>query len=590
MPVRVLSVASPRTRLVRALVTILALGLTSHGLHAQQAGVPESPDDQSSTNADPDHFGSANVPMDSWVYPALERLADMGYIPSQDVSIRPWSRLECQRQMKQAQDLVEDQTLEQNGDGVSSGEAQRILSELSREFSEEPGMGAVVLESAYARFGTIAGPALTDSYHIGQTWWNDFGRPLARGTSALAGISLRANRGRFFFYDRQELQQDPGVPTLTPQQTQLIFKLDAFPSGPAANPAFIPAVPLAAYTRQRPLELYAGVAFGGNALSFGKQEIYWGPTVMGPLAFSSNAEPTYNLRFMSTRPHPFPFVPQLGTYRFDVVFGKLSGHKYPARPYFNGSKIELTFTPNFEVSFTRWSVLWGVGHPMTLHSLKANLFSTSSTGTSLYGDRTDPGDRKSDFDFRLHVPGLSKVITLYADAYADDELNPIDAPRRVVWSPGIYIARLPHVPHADLRLEMASSEELAQDECCLRFFWNNQYYDDNLNKGFLLGNAVGRNGRAVEGKAGYWFTPRSRLEFGYRQNKISENFMAHGGTISDGFVNGTWNITPEWTAHIFAQYERFFIPAYLAGSRHNQSGWFDVTWAPKLHIFQQAAP
>ena len=127
MPVRVLSVASPRTRLVRALVTILALGLTSHGLHAQQAGVPESPDDQSSTNADPDHFGSANVPMDSWVYPALERLADMGYIPSQDVSIRPWSRLECQRQMKQAQDLVEDQTLEQNGDGVSSGEAQRIL-------------------------------------------------------------------------------------------------------------------------------------------------------------------------------------------------------------------------------------------------------------------------------------------------------------------------------------------------------------------------------------------------------------------------------------------------------------------------------
>ena len=47
---------------------------------------------------------------------------------------------------------------------------------------------------------------------------------------------------------------------------------------------------------------------------------------MGPLAFSSNAEPTYNFRFVSTRPHPLPFVPSWGTYRFDIVLGKLSGH------------------------------------------------------------------------------------------------------------------------------------------------------------------------------------------------------------------------------------------------------------------------
>ena len=30
---------------------------------------------------DPDTIGSTNVPMDSWIYPALERLAAMGLIP-----------------------------------------------------------------------------------------------------------------------------------------------------------------------------------------------------------------------------------------------------------------------------------------------------------------------------------------------------------------------------------------------------------------------------------------------------------------------------------------------------------------------------
>ena len=46
---------------------------------------------------DPDTIGSTNVPMDSWIYPALERLAAMGLIPGQSISIRPWTRQECLR-------------------------------------------------------------------------------------------------------------------------------------------------------------------------------------------------------------------------------------------------------------------------------------------------------------------------------------------------------------------------------------------------------------------------------------------------------------------------------------------------------------
>ena len=531
---------------------------------------------------DNDRLGSTNVPMDSWIYPALERLAGMGYIPSQNVSIRPWTRQECLRQTREAEELVTSY----GESPVLDEEAERLMSDLRKELEQPEDGDGIALESVYTRYGTIAGPALTDGFHFGQTWWNDFGRPLGRGSSVIAGFSARALYGRFFLYDRQELQQSPGALGLTPAQSVLFNQLDNVPFGTLVPGSFPVTPPAAAYTRQRPLELYAGVAFGGNALSFGKQELYWGPTTMGPWAFSSNAEPTYNLRLVATRPHPYPFFPNLGTYKFDIVFGKLSGHKYPARPYFNGQKVDLTFGNNLEVSFTRWSILWGVGHPMTLGSLKDNLFSSSSTstGTYGYGDRSDPGDRKSDFDFRLHVPGLHKLVTLYADAYADDELNPIDAPRRVAWAPGIYLSHLPYLPHMDLRFEMSSSEELSRDEGGTRFFINNQYRDGNTNKGFLLGNAVGRDARAFEGRTSYWLSARSRVEVGYRQTKGGLAFLSGGSTISDGFLNASYAITPEWSAQLFSQYERFNIPSYLPGSHHNESGWLQITWNPKLHV------
>ena len=559
---------------------------------ALQQSITQLPQDQFANlpplrfDPDPDTIGSTNVPMDSWIYPALERLFTMGFIPGQSVSIRPWTRQECLRQLRLAEELAE----RPNDFGPSLlAEAQRLMTDLHHELEDEPvSYAALSLESSYTRFGTIAGPALNDSFHFGQTWWNDFGRPQGRGSNFIGGFSARAHYGRLFFYSRQELQHSPGNAAESAETNALINTLDQIE--PASDPHIQPVAERAAYDRQRPIELYAGVAFAGNALSFGKQELYWGPTTMGPLALSSNAEPTYNLRFVSTRPHPFPFFSTFGTYRFDVVLGKLSGHSYPARPWFNGQKAAFNFGDNLEISFTRWSVFWGEGHPITFHSFKENIFSFNSTGSYVgngaapYGDRNDPGDRKSNFDFRYKLPFLRKAVTLYADAYSDDDPSPIDAPRRAVWNPGIYFARLPLLPHMDLRVEAVSSTGLATDYGGQHFFINNQYLDSNTNKGFLLGNAIGRDSRAIESRAGYWFSARTRVEAGYRQNKGGTRFLPGGSTITDGFVNASYAINRHWTAQVFTQYERFLIPSYMNGSQHNTSGWLQITWNPELHI------
>ena len=45
------------------------------------------------------------------------------------------------------------------------------------------------LESYYTRFLGIDGPILRDSYHLGQTINNDYGRPYQTGFNAIAGAS-----------------------------------------------------------------------------------------------------------------------------------------------------------------------------------------------------------------------------------------------------------------------------------------------------------------------------------------------------------------------------------------------------------------
>jgi len=586
-PQPMLPTAAPATQYVFSTNTTSPSASTQA---AQQYGLPPDPIVHRVPHlydGDPDTIGSTNVPMDSWVYPALERLAALGLIPTQNAAIRPWTRQECKRQVEQAEELAD--RLASTYPGLIH-EANRLIADLRQELKDESTTKEeLAVESVYTRFGTIAGPALNDSFHFGQTWWNDFGRPQGRGSSTIAGFSTRAHYGRLFFYAREEMQQTPGRPEETAAQNAFFNRLGIDRLQPT-DPYIAPVPGYSAYVRQRPLELYAGVAFAGNALTLGKQQLYWGPTTMGPLSFSSNAEPTYNARFVSTRPHPLPLVSSWGTYRFDIVLGKLSGHSYPARPWYNGQKISFNFGDSLEMSFTRWSVFWGVGHPITLHSLKANVFSFNSTGSYVgngvapFGDRNDPGDRKSNFDFRYRLPFMGRFVTLYADAYSDDDPNPIDAPRRAVWNPGIYFARLPWLPHMDLRVEATSSQGLVNDFSGQHFFMNNQYLDSNTNKGFLLGSAIGRDGRAIEARSGYWLSSKTRIEGGYRQNKIGPAFLPGGGTITDGFLHGTLTLSPTWSAQVFIQHERFLIPSYMNGSQSNNSGWLQITWNPKIKL------
>jgi hypothetical protein len=340
----------------------------------------------------------------------------------------------------------------------------------------------------------------------------------------------------------------------------------------------------AAIGRFRAIDAYAGIRFAGFQLSAGKQALWWGPTYDSPLSFGSNAEPTQNVKLSTVNPIRIGPVGVRG----EIVLGKLGGHSYTWRPWFNAQKLSFQLTDHLEMGFTRWSIFWGVGHPITIGSLLRNFTSAASPeGPSGVG-RSDPGDRKGGFDFRYRVPGLRNWLTIYSDSYCDDDPSPLAAPRRAAINPGIYLARVPGLPRLDFRVEAPSTQPMGWDMGGQFIYFNGQYRSGNTNHGNLLGNAVGRDGRAIQGWTSWWFSGRDRLEAGYRHLKTSSRFLPGGGTQSDATVRGSFELGSGWIAAAAVQHERFWIPV-LGGPRRNLSASVQLTWEPALQFSRRCS-
>ena len=114
-------------------------------------------------------MGSTFVPLDSWVYPAFEKLIAFRLINTAMLGLKPWTRIECARQIKEAADLIAE-------DETQDSESQKLYSDLHQEFAPELGSldggenAELRLESAYTRSTEIAGKPLTGTFAGHQTW------------------------------------------------------------------------------------------------------------------------------------------------------------------------------------------------------------------------------------------------------------------------------------------------------------------------------------------------------------------------------------------------------------------------------------
>lgn len=530
----------------------------------------------------PGNMASPYVLLDSWVYPALDRLAALGYVQQAFLGLRPWTRLECARLVEQA---AED--LEGESDAAGDG-ADQIFRALQKEFAaESAGHGGRNLEagveSLYLRMVGISGPPLNDGFHFGQTIVNDYGRPYQQGANLVAGASVYAQAGPLAFYVRGEFQHAPSGPGLPAAARAGIAQADGLP---VANS------PVAAINRGRWLDAYVALNIHDWQISFGRQSLWWSPGSSSALMLSANAEPICMLRMSRVSPFQLPtWLRVLGAVRSESFIGQLQGHHFvrlawpefplhgaldttlSPQPFLWGHKISFRPTENLEFGVSITTVLGGYGRPLTLGTFEHSL--------SMHGNAQalDPGDRRTGFDFTYRVPKLRRWLVLYNDAMAEDEPSPIAYPRRSAMNPGIYLPQLPKLPRLDLRVEAPYTS--LPGLIPVGFFYANVHYANGYtNYGQILGSWVGREGHSIRVASSYWLSRGNRIELFYRKQIVDRQFIG-GGNLNDIAATADFPLARGLRLSASVQIENWRFPLLSSSRQTNLTALVQFTFRPQ---------
>ena len=532
----------------------------------------------------PDRSGSVYIPVDNWIYPEMTRLYELGYVDTLFLGQRPWTRRSVLHALEKSQDDITQ------GD---SEEAQGILDVLLNELESETGGGHVPrqvvygTESAYTRLLGISGTPLRDSFHLGQTIVNDYGRPYESGFNAIAGFSTIAEAGRFSLYVRGEYQHSPSATGYSPSLANQISTLDGV--GPYLPPnapqATVPAGPIAAQNPFRLVEANFSYHALGHEISFGKSDAWLGPAAGSSMAWSNNAEDIYSFRINRVEPLTIPLLSRLiGPIRYDFFYGSLKGHTDPNSPYVHSESLSFAPTRDLQLGFQRTIIFGGEGHaPVTLHTFLKGFFSTSATTVAEKFSRNDPGARFSTFHASYRLPGIRNYATFYVDSLVHDDISPIDAPRRAGFRTGVDISQFPLARKLEFRVEAVSTDPGVSTSNQGNFMYIEAVQKQGYtNKGFLMGDWIGREAKGGQAWLTYHIAPQEWIQLEYLNKKNAKDFDE--GTTQNQFkLDVVKRIGKEIELNGWVQYEAWKAPLYEPGRHTDTTAALQVTWFPKLH-------
>ena len=545
---------------------------------------------------EPSVLDSPYIPVDSWVYPATLRLYSLGFIDSVYLGMRPWTRSSLDRALEETGARIEDADA-----GPATDEAQDIYEALIHELRDDmqgpclTHQGHTRVETVYSTARSISGTPLRDSYHLGSTVINDYGRPYESGFNNYSGASGYASAGRFLLYARGEFQGAPSAPGYSAALTSALANLDAnfFPItiNPATGlpyiQATIPTGPIAATAHTRVIEAYASAHFLNHEVSFGKQDDWLGPGLGAGMAYSNNAENIYSFRINRIEPLRVPLLSRLtGPFRYDFLVGSLKGHTYPNAPWVHVEKVSFKPTPDLEFGFERTVIWGGEGHvPITLHSFLKSFFSFQNVPFTEKISRGDPGARFGAFDFNYRLPFVRNWLTLYCDSEAHDDVSPIDAPRRAAVRPGLYLSHVPGVPKLDVRVEGVTTDPPTSRSVGGLFMYNEgvqqQGYTTN---GQLFGDWIGREDKGGQGWITYHLTGNEWVRAGVRNQKADKDFISGGTTLNDLNFQVVKRIGKDFEINGNFALEHWKAPIYLPGQQTVTTTTIQLTWFPERKV------
>jgi hypothetical protein len=480
----------------------------------------------------------------------------------------------------------------------------------------------------------MSGTPLHDSFHLGSTIVNDYGRPYENGFNNYSGASGYAIAGRFTLYARGEFQGAPSATGYSPALYQALATVDQTINpitGLAyGNQATIPLGPIGTATQGRFLEAYLSTQVLNHVISFGKQDEWLGPAEGASFAYSNNAENIYAFHINRIEPLYVPGLSRLtGPFRYEFLVGPLRGHTLmpnplypgtatnpqpnvinPGNPWVHVEKVSFRPTENLEFGFERTALWGGEGHsPVTLHTFLKSFFSTSSPAVSEKDGPDDSGARFGAFDFSYRLPFVRNWLTLYSDSEVHDDVSPIDAPRRAAIRPGIYLSHVPGISRVDIRVEAASTDPSSSTVYSREYgqfmYWEEIEKQGYTNQGQLFGDWIGREDKGGQAWITYHLSGDEWIQMNLRNQKATKDFIPGsttqtftgkdcplstpclvpgGTTLNDIGFQVVKRIGKDFEIDGNFTLEQWKAPIYLSGLQTVTATTIQLTWFPERKV------
>jgi hypothetical protein len=600
-----------------------SLSAAPNGPESANQGANNS--DASAEDCDLSMSGSPYIPVDSWIYPAVLRLYSLGFLDHVFLGLRPWTRASLSHMLEDTPAKIADATK-----GPVTDEARELDDALHHELHLDSGgpckarTGDVRIESTYSVVRAISGTPLRDSFHLGSTIVNDYGRPFENGFNNYSGLSGYATAGRLTLYVRGEFQGAPSATGYSAALAQTLSGIDetsyfvpssTAPYGPTTavfNQTTIPQGPIATATQGRFLEAYVSAQFLNHVFSFGKQDEWMGPAQGASMAYSNNAENIYAFHINRSEPLYIPLLSRLtGPFRYEFLASALRGHTLmpnplcdnnpspcnnnapsqpnvinPGDPWVHAEKFSFKPTRDLEFGFERTVIWGGEGHePITVHTFLRSFFSTNATDpTEKYSNR-DPGARFGTFDFVYRLPLPGHWLTLYSDMEAHDTPSPIAKPLHGTFRPGLYLSHVPGIPKLDMRVEAADTDSSYPESIGGRYqYWESIQRQGYTNQGQLFGDWMGREDKGGQGWITYHLSGNEWVQASVRSQKASKDFIPGGTTLDDCSVQAVKRIRRGFEIDGSFTLEHWKAPVYLPGLQTVTSTAIQLTWFPERKI------
>jgi hypothetical protein len=540
-------------------------------------------------------MGSPYIPVDSWVYPEISRLYSMGYADHVYLGMRPWTRASLSHMLEGIDAEIGDANL--YGDSTA-GEAQAIYAALIQFLHNDSGMqcqthqGILQIDSVYSVARGISGTPLRDSFHLGSTIINDYGRPFENSFNNYSGASGYATAGRFTLYVRGEFQGAPSAAGYSTALAQTLSAIDLttftnLSTGLPYNQSTIPMGPIAETTDGRVIEAYASAHILNHEVSFGKQDEWLGPGQGSAMAYSNNAENIYAFHINRIEPLHIPGLSRvLGPFRYEFLVGSLKGHTDPNDPWVHLEKVSFRPTRDLEFGFERTVIWGGKDHePITLHSFLQSFFSFDAVDGATKFSTRDPGARFGAFDFSYRLPFPRNWLMLYADMEAHDTVSPLFKPLHGTYRPGLYLSHFPGAPKLDLRVEAVNTDSSYPSSIGGRYqYWEVVQVQGYTNKGQLFGDWIGREDKGGQAWITYHLSGNEWIQAGVRNQKASKDFIQGGTTLNDLNFQLVKRFGRDLEIKGDFVYERYKAPIYLPGVQTVTNTTVQLTWFPNRKV------